>query len=148
MKMSKNGMGKFLTGVAVGVGLGILFAPKKGSETRQDLKNKMDDLIKKAKDLDKEDVKLAIEEKVNKIRESLADLNKEKVLTIAKKKARQIQDMAQELVDYVVSKGTPVVEKAADAVRKQAIATTKNVLDKLEKADKKNGWLYEIKIKT
>lgn len=139
MKMSKNGMGKFLTGVAVGVGLGILFAPKKGSETRQDLKNKMDDLIKKAKDLDKEDVKLAIEEKVNKIRESLADLNKEKVLTIAKKKARQIQDMAQELVDYVVSKGTPVVEKAADAVRKQAIATTKNVLDKLEKADKKNG---------
>jgi len=137
--MSKNGMGKFLTGVAVGVGLGILFAPKKGSETRQDLKNKMDDLIKKAKDLDKEDVKLAIEEKVNKIRESLADLNKEKVLTIAKKKARQIQDMAQELVDYVVSKGTPVVEKAADAVRKQAIATTKNVLDKLEKADKKNG---------
>lgn len=139
MKMSKNGMGKFLTGVAVGVGLGILFAPKKGSETRQDLKNKMDDLIKKAKDLDKEDVKLAIEEKVNKIRESLADLNKEKVLAIAKKKARQIQDMAQELVDYVVSKGTPVVEKAADAVRKQAIATTKNVLDKLEKADKKNG---------
>ena len=132
IKMSKKGMGKFLAGVAVGVGLGVLFAPKKGSETRQELKNKMDDLVKKAKELDKEDVKLAIEMKVNSIREALAELDKEKVLEIAKKKARQVQNMAEELVQYVVSKGTPVVEKAANAVREQAIVTTKSVLNKLE----------------
>ena len=136
MKMSKTGLGKFIAGVAVGIGIGVLVAPKKGSETRQDLKNKMDELLEKAKKLKKEDVKLAIETKVNNIKEALADLDKEKVLEIAKKKAKQIQDMTKELVDYVVEKGTPVVEKAADAVREKAIVVTKGVLNKLEKEEK------------
>lgn len=39
----KNNMGKMsiaiLTGVAIGVGVGILFAPQKGSKTRKKLKN-------------------------------------------------------------------------------------------------------------
>ena len=133
MIMSKNnGFGKFLAGLALGIGIGVLFAPKKGSETRKDLKIKMDELLEKAKKLKKEDVKLAIENKVNAIKEALADLDKEKVLEIAKKKARQIQDMAEELVQYVVEKGTPVVEKAASAVREKAIVVTKGVLNKLE----------------
>ena len=33
-----NGIGKFLAGAAVGAGLGILFAPKSGKETREDIK--------------------------------------------------------------------------------------------------------------
>lgn len=136
MKMSKNGFGKFLAGVVVGLGIGVLVAPKKGSETRHDLKVKMDDLIDKAKKLKKEDVKLAIENKVNDIKLALADLNKEKVLEIAKKKAKQIQNMANELVDYVVEKGTPVVEKAATVVRDKAIVVTKGVLNKLENQEK------------
>ena len=136
MKMSKNGFGKFLAGVVVGLGIGVLVAPKKGSETRHDLKVKMDDLIDKAKKIKKEDVKLAIENKVNDIKLALADLDKEKVLEIAKKKAKQIQNMANELVDYVVEKGTPVVEKAATVVRDKAIVVTKGVLNKLENQEK------------
>ena len=130
--MSKKGFGKFLAGVAVGIGIGVLFAPKKGSETRHDLKVKMDDLLDKAKKLKKEDVKLAIENKVNEIKMAIADLDKEKVLEIAKKKAQQIKKMSEELVEYVVEKGTPVVEKAASAVRDKAIVVTKGVLEKLE----------------
>ena len=44
-KSKKSGLGKFLLGAGIGVGLGILFAPKSGKETRADLKKKMDNLI-------------------------------------------------------------------------------------------------------
>ena len=48
----KSGVGKFILGALVGAGLGVLFAPKAGSETRKDLKNKMTELLNKAKEID------------------------------------------------------------------------------------------------
>lgn len=133
--MSKNGFGKFLAGVAVGIGIGVLVAPKKGSETREELKEKMAELIDKAKNLKKEDVKLAIETKVNEIKAAIADLDKEKVLEIAKKKAKQIKNMAEDLATFVVDKTSPVIKKSADAVRDKAIVATKSILEKLEKKE-------------
>lgn len=132
----KKGLGKFLLGASIGAGLGILFAPKKGSETRKELKKKMDELIEKARGIDIEEVKENIEVKIAEIKSELAELDKEKVLKIAKKKAKQIQDMAEELVNYAVEKGTPILEKTADSVREKAILVTKEVLNKLEKEAK------------
>jgi len=128
----KKGLGKLFAGVAIGTGLGLLFAPKKGSETRQDLMNKFNELKLKAKDIDIDEVRDTIEEKIEEIKNELADLDKEKVLKVAKKKANQIKDMAEELVEYAVEKGTPVLEKAATSVRNKAIDVTKEVLAKLE----------------
>ena len=131
--MSKNkGLGKLFAGMAIGAGLGILFAPKKGSETRRELKQKMEDLINKAKDIDALEVKETIEGKIEEIKAELKDLDKEKVLKIAKKKAKDIQNKAEDLVNYAVEKGTPVLESAAEAVREKAIDVTKDVLKKLE----------------
>ena len=39
-----------LVGGAIGAGLGILYAPKSGKETREDICRKTDDLLAKAKD--------------------------------------------------------------------------------------------------
>ena len=135
-KGKSKGFGNFLTGAAVGVGLGFLFAPKSGKETRKELGEKIDELIMKAKNIDIQEVKEKIEIKVEEIKVELEELDKEKVLKIAKRKAKEIQDKAEELVDYAIDKGTPMLEKAASAVKDKAIDVTKEVLAKLEASEK------------
>ena len=46
--MSK-GKGKFILGALAGIAAGILLAPKSGEKTREELKVKLNDLLKKAK---------------------------------------------------------------------------------------------------
>lgn len=132
MKCNKKGYGKFVAGALVGAGLGVLFAPRKGSETRQALKEKIAVLINKVKEIDIDEVKEDFQNKIEQLQEDLRDLDKEKVLNIAKRKANDIKERAQELVDLAVDKGTPVLQKAAEDVRQKAIDVTKNVLEKLE----------------
>ena len=110
MTMSKNkksGFGKFLLGAGVGATLGMLLTKKTGKET-----------------------------KLNEIMEEISELDKEKALKIAKKKAEQIKVKSEELVEYVIEKGTPVLEKSACLVKEKAIAVTKEVLKKLEQEEK------------
>ncbi len=132
----KKGWGKFLAGAAIGAGLGILFAPKKGSETRRELKEKLDELANKVKGIDMDDVKESIELKIEEIKMELADLDKEKVLKIAKEKGNALKKKSEELVSLAVEKGTPVLQKAAEEVREKTIIVVKEVLNKLEKKDK------------
>lgn len=134
--MSRKGYGKLLVGLGIGAGLGLLFAPKKGSETREDLKKKIDELYTKVKEIDPEDVKKTITKKIDELKKELADLDKEKVATIAKKQAANVQAKAEELYAYAKEKGTPVVENAVDEVRTQAIKLSKEVTKKLEDSKK------------
>ena len=136
----KGGIGKFVVGAAIGAGLGVLFAPKKGSETRKDLKEKLDNVVSKIKSVDTEEVKAMFEEKVEDIKKELEDLDKEKASKIAKKKGEEIKKKCQDLVNLAVAKGTPVLEEAAEELRLKAIDVVSDVLEKLETKEKKVKW--------
>lgn len=132
--MSKSGFGTFITGVAVGATLGVLFAPKKGSETRADLKEIFDEMVWRIKEIDVEEVKQAISDKIADIKQSLSELDKEKVLEIAKEKGALLKEKCEELIEFAREKGIPAVEKTAKELKEKASTATKEVIGKLEKA--------------
>lgn len=133
--MSKNGKGKFLLGALIGAGVGLLFAPKKGSETREDLKKKLLELKKQIEGIDKEAVKEDLMLRFEEIKLELENLDREKVLVIAKEKGKELKKKTEELVELAKEKGTPMLKEAADELRLKTIEVTKEVVKKLEKAE-------------
>ena len=133
--MSKKGIGKFVLGASLGAGLALLFAPKKGSDLRRDIKRKLDDFMKDFDKLTVEDIKKEFTVRVDNIKKELEDLDKEKVEKIAKKKAKELQKKADELIDLAKEKGTPVLEGIADDLKNKVISVCTEVINKLEKGE-------------
>ena len=128
-----NGLKKFGLGVVAGAFLGVLFAPKKGLETRKELREKLNMLVDKAKNTSKEDIKNAIENKVKDIQESIDDLSTEKVYKVAKSKAKKLEDKVYELSKYIAEKGEPALEKTIASIKRKTNLVIDDALKKLEK---------------
>lgn len=128
----KGGLGKFALGAGIGAALGMLFAPKKGEEMRKELKIRLDDLVEKVRSMDMDDVRDYVEQRIDELKDDLENLNKEQVLEEAQKKAEQLRVKAEELVEYAIENGTPVIEKSANAVKEKIIETSECVIKKLK----------------
>lgn len=134
--MSKRGFRRFLLGAGIGVGVGMLLSKKTGKENREELKNKINDLVVKAKSIDSKELVSDIEKKVKEIKDGIADLDKEKALKIAKEKTEVIKGKLEDLVNIAIEKGTPVVEKSACIVKEKTIQVMKQIINKLEQEEK------------
>lgn len=132
----KSGFGKFVAGIGIGVGLGLLFAPQSGEQTRKDLKKKMNELIEQLKEIDYNEVKDNIIDKIKDLQAELADLDKEKVLAIAEVKAEEIKKKAEEIYKAAVKQGKPIIEKTAKEVKIKTVEVLKSIITKLEEDEK------------
>lgn len=88
MSTKSNNLVALLAGAAIGIGLGILFAPDKGSKTREKIKDNLDDL--------KEEVK----SKFNTVEEEVKD------------KFTKSKDELKETVEELLSKSSYKTEEA------------------------------------
>ena len=88
------------------------------------------------KDVDLEDVKNSIQQKIDDLKLELEDLDKEKVLQIAKEKGNQLKEKSIELYNVAVEKGTPVLQKAAAEIKEKTIQVVEEVLKKLKETEK------------
>lgn len=138
MSRKSGGLFKFIAGLGIGVGAGMLLAPKSGEELRKDLMKKINELLEKTKEIDVKEVSEDFKNKINELKAEIEDLDKEKALAIAKKKGEELKNKANELLALAKEKGTPVVERATAEVREKAIQVTKEVLKKLEKSEKES----------
>ena len=130
--MNKKGLGKLVLGAGLGASIALLFAPKKGSELRGDIKKKFDEFMKNVDDITVSEIKDEFTTKVDEIKKDLDELDKETVLKAAKKKGNELKDKANELVELAKEKGTPVLEGIADDLKEKTISVAQGVIDKLE----------------
>lgn len=125
--------GTLLGGVAIGAALGLLFAPKKGSELRKDLSLKFNDLFDQVKKMDKDDFVDLINSKIDDLKNEIEKLDKETVLKKAKDASKVVKTKSEELVKLAKKKGNEEIVKTTEALREKALDVAKDVVDKLEK---------------
>ena len=104
MSNKKGGFGKFLGGLALGAGIGILLAPDKGENTRKALKKKLDELLKKLKEIDVDEVKDELLFKAEELQAELAELDTEKAKEIALKQAKNIKARLKNYIDMLLKR--------------------------------------------
>ena len=106
-------IGKFMFGLGIGTTLGILFAPKKGKEMREELKYKSSNAINSVKDMHKDDIVQMINASVQDVKQAMDDFSIEEFkdevsasLGAVKSKLEEIGNNIQNSSEYKQLKGS------------------------------------------
>ena len=118
--MNESRFSNFITGALVGLGLGLLIAPKEGNETRRQLKESLNNLLESVKEIDIEETKALFMKQLSKIKDDMNDMSDEAKLKIMKEKIEHIKTTCEELALVAEEKSSEKVVNAAKAVEKKA----------------------------
>lgn len=116
-------------GIVLGGTLGVLFAPRKGSETREKIKLTFVNLKNKVSKIEEEDIKYYIEKKLNEIDDDIEVLEG----TLEFKKAKKVIKKINKLIDYTTKKGYDEFEDLITELKEKASEISEEILTNLEK---------------
>ena len=118
--MSKSsGLSKFVVGAGIGFGIGLLVAAKSGRETRNDIKNKFDELEDKIRNLTYDDLKDGAIEKLDELKIKINDLDQDKASTLIKERIEDIKEKLIELSKYIKKKSSPAIKKIINEINEK-----------------------------
>ena len=120
-------------GIVLGGTLGVLFAPRKGSETREKSKLTFVNLKNKVSKIEEEDIKYYIEKKLNEIDDDIEVLEGTLEFKKAKKQAKKVIKKINKLIDYTTKKGYDEFEDIITELKEKASEISEEILTNLEK---------------
>lgn len=120
-------------GIVLGGTLGVLFAPRKGSETREKIKLTFVNLKNKVSKIEEEDIKYYIEKKLNEIDDDIEVLEGTLEFKKAKKQAKKVIKKINKLIDYTTKKSYDEFEDLITDLKEKASEISEEILTNLEK---------------
>lgn len=94
-------IGKFLVGLGVGTVIGLLIAPKKGSELREDIKRESLNAYDNLKNMTKEDVEAMVGQTIETIKKTVDEFDAEEFKGVASAKLGELEDKLELLAAKV-----------------------------------------------
>lgn len=124
-------LGKFIFGLGLGAVAGLLFAPKKGSELREDVKNETLKAYDNVKNMTKEDVEAMLGKTIESVKKSVDEFDVDDFRETTKAKLSELEAKLEEFSNKV--KETDQYMQVKDSV--------------IDIADKVNEKIDEVKNK-
>ena len=103
-------LGRFLTTLGIGALAGMLLAPKKGSELREELKGKGKETLDSAKEMTFEDYQKLISETIDSIKKTVDEFDVDDFKDSSLAKLNELKDKFDDVHVTVITMGPPQVD--------------------------------------
>ena len=129
-------IGKFIAGVGIGTVIGMLLAPKKGSELRQNLKDKSQELYDKAQNMTKEDIETLVNNTIEEIKQAIEEFDLEEFKEATGAKLSNLKDKLEQLANSIKSSDEYAnFKEAVNKVSTDLTSTISEIKTKIQDKD-------------
>lgn len=129
-------IGKFIAGVGIGTVIGMLLAPKKGSELRQNLKDKSQELYDKAQNMTKEDIETLVNNTIEEIKQAIEEFDLDEFKEATGAKLSNLKDKLEQLANSIKSSDEYAnFKEAVNKVSTDLTSTISEIKTKIQDKD-------------